>query len=136
MRKFFLIIGFISFSINNIKAQTIDTAVRYPILIKFESICCGVPSDKPIKLFINKFKKSNHIKKITANRIGPMGREGEYYLAFRLNKLNKKQKSNFIKGIKAAVLKLTDKGKAEYEENVVLNTDSFPSIAVQTIVIF
>ena len=136
MRKFFFIVGLILFSINKIEAQQIDTTIKYPILIRFESICCGVPNDRPIVQFINKFKKSNHIKKITAYRIGPMGREGEYHLAFQLNQLNKKQKSIFIKGIKKTVLKLTDKGKAAYEENVILNTHSFPSIAVQTIVFF
>lgn len=50
--------------------------------------------------------------------IGPMGKEGEYYLAFRLKELSKAQKIKFIRQLKKIVAAMVDKGSAEIKENV------------------
>ncbi|MEJ7610039.1 MAG: hypothetical protein WKF88_02555 [Ferruginibacter sp.] len=88
----------------------------YPLVVMFNSECCGVPSNKPLLKYIATFKKTCNIKKLSACRIGPMGREGEYYLAFRLKELNKRQTTAFIKGVKTVVKKMKDKGSATIEE--------------------
>src|SRR6187397_215544 len=71
----------------------------YPVVVEFHSFCCGVPDAGPLTSFIKSFKKQQKIKKISVDRIGPMGKEGEYYMAFPLKELNKKQISKFIEGI-------------------------------------
>jgi hypothetical protein len=89
----------------------------YPVVITFNSMCCGVPSDEPVIKLVQRFKKQYKIKKVTADRIGPMGREGEYWLAFALKEFNKAQKIKFIKELKKTAAAMTDKGSAEIREN-------------------
>lgn len=115
---------FIGISTN---AQTKDSIVRYPIVIQFQSVCCGVPSEAPLISFIKTFKRNNKIKKITAYKIGPLGREGEYNVGFKLTELNKAQKKSFIKKLKLLMPKLNDKGLAVVNEMETINLKSYPS---------
>jgi len=115
---------FIGFSTN---AQTKDSIVSYPIVIQFQSVCCGVPSETPLISFIKNFKRNNKIKKITAFKIGPLGREGEYNVGFKLTELNRAQKKSFIKKLKLLVPKLNDKGMAVVNEMETINLKSYPS---------
>ncbi|MBL7700664.1 MAG: hypothetical protein JNM14_00320 [Ferruginibacter sp.] len=89
----------------------------YPVVITFNSMCCGVPSDEPLMKMVQRFKKQYKIKKLSADRIGPMGREGEYWLAFGLKELSKTQRVLFIKQLKKTAATMTDKGTAEVKEN-------------------
>lgn len=91
----------------------------YPVLVSFNSMCCGVPSSDPVLKLVQRFKKQYKIKKVTADRIGPMGREGEYYLAFSLREFSKAQKKLFIEQLKKTAATMTDKGSgsAEVREN-------------------
>ncbi|MFM6925922.1 MAG: hypothetical protein ACKOU7_10515, partial [Ferruginibacter sp.] len=95
-------------------AQQTDT---YPVIVSFNSMCCGVPSDTPLVKMINTFKKQNRIKQVSADKIGPMGREGEYYLAFRLKEFSKTQKIKFIQQLKKTATTMKDQGNAEVREN-------------------
>ena len=76
-----------------------DSVLAYPIAVKFQSVCCGVPSDVPLQKAIKSFKKRYKINIIDAVHIGPLGREGEYDLAFPLNEMTDTQKKAFIKNI-------------------------------------
>lgn len=95
-------------------AQQTDT---YPVIVSFSSECCGVPSDTPLMNMIKAFKKQHKIKQVTAEKIGPMGREGEYYLAFRLKEFSKSQKIKFVQQLKKTAATMKDKGSAEVREN-------------------
>ncbi len=114
MKKLFLsaITLFVLFAAS---AQTAGT--KYALVVSFHSECCGVPSAKPLELYVAKFKKQYRIKKITYDRIGPLGREGEYDMAFKLKELTKKQTAVFIKNVKTVVKTMKDKGSADTEEN-------------------
>lgn len=101
----------------------------YPLIVSFQSECCGVPSDSAVKKFISSFKKQYKIKTIAASRIGPMGREGEYYLAFSLTELSRKQKNNFISGIKKIRKLPTDKGLWSFKEKEEIDPAVLPGRA-------
>ncbi len=97
----------------------------YPVTISFGSKCCGVPDSKPVFDMMQAFKKKYHIKKIGYDKTGPLGREGEYQLAFTLNGFTKKQQAAFIYQIKNTVTHITDAAKdntsagyVNIEENV------------------
>ena len=111
-------------SISTIKA---DTVFKYAVAIKFQSVCCGVPSDVPLQKAIKSFKSKNKIKVIDAVRIGPLGREGEYDICFQMNEMNARQKKAFIKIIKTTVKKLKNRGKAVMELNATYDTAALPS---------
>ncbi len=111
-------------------AQVKPDSLTYPLVIKFQSVCCGVPDEAPLLKFIKAFKKQNKIKLISADRIGPMGKEGEYYLAFTLKGFTKKQKTGFKQKLKTIIPKMTDKGNALLEENMTINKTDLPSRAV------
>ncbi len=110
--------------------------IVYPLVISFQSQCCGVPSDSALRNFIKAFKKQNKIKKIIADHIGPMGREGEYYLAFKLKELNKKQAASFIKKIKKIEKLPSDKGDWSFKEKEEIDPSSLPGRASMSQEIF
>ena len=115
MKSLLLIAAFMLSVVQPLTAQT-QEKTTYPLVISFQSQCCGVPSDIAIRKFIASFKKKYKIKKITAYHIGPMGREGEYYLAFTLNELSKKKAGYFISKIKNVKPLRSDKGTFSFNE--------------------
>ena len=107
-------------------AQQKDT---YPVVVSFNSMCCGVPSNAPVMKLIRAFKKQYKIKQVAVDSIGPMGREGEYYLAFRLKEFSKAQKIKFIQQLKNTTATMKDKGSAEIKENETVDKASLSSRA-------
>ncbi len=93
----------------------------YPVVVSFNSMCCGVPSNAPVLKLIQSVKKQYKIKKVTVDSIGPMGREGEYYLAFRLKEFSKTQKIKFIQQLKRTAATMKEQGSAEIKENETVN---------------
>ena len=108
-------------------AQQKDSLLSYPIAVKFQSICCGVPDGTPLRRMVLSFKKKNRLKYIASYHIGPLGREGEYIVGFPLDEMTQKQKKNFIKKIKIIVPKLNDKGQSAFEEPFSVSTQNLPS---------
>jgi len=111
-------------------SQNNKDSTTYPVVVQFQSECCGVPDEAPLLKFIRTFKKENKIKKIKALHIGPMGKEGEYYLAFTLTELKKKQKQTFIRKLKLVASRMKDKGSASVEEQMLLVKTELPSRVV------
>ena len=112
------------------KAETHPVTYRY--VIKFNSQCCGVPEAAPLIKAIQVFKKKNKIKKITYFLISPMGREGEYHMAFPLTEMSKKQAALFIKQINSLAETLKDKGSLTTEQNMVVDKENLSSRTVIT----
>lgn len=124
MKKAFSILIFSLFTGYATLAQTKNDSLYFPVVIKFESVCCGVPDDKPFKKYLTQFKKTNKIKTIHGIYIGPMGREGEYYIGFPLTEMKSAQKSLFMKGLKSVAAKMKDKGQAVTEKKFHINKSS------------
>ena len=118
MKKGLLFIFTIVLLSTTVFAQKINT---YAVVVSFNSMCCGVPDNTPVKKLIRNFKKQYKIKSMSVDSIGPMGREGEYYLAFRLKELSKSQKIKFVQQLKKIAPSMKDKGSAEIKENVVVD---------------
>ncbi|MBS1743860.1 MAG: hypothetical protein JST81_12570 [Bacteroidetes bacterium] len=137
----FLFISALTFSlllsgnINVASAQSNNTC-QYAVVLKFNSIGMGVPNDSLLRNYIDAFKQKNKIKKITACRIGPMGKEGEYWLAFSLKELSKKQKSIFKTELRAVTEQMTDRGNVSYEENEQVNKNDISGRVSAVEVIF
>ena len=112
-------------------AQQTDT---YPVIVSFNSICCGVPSNAPVIKLVKAFKKQYKIKQVAVDSIGPMGREGEYYLAFRLKEFSKAQKVKFIQQLKKTAATMKDNGLAEIKENETVDKSSLSSRTTITLI--
>ena len=123
MKKYLLLIAAL-FVTTAMFAQKSDS-LHYRITVKFGSMAAGIPSNQPVLAYVAAFKKKYKIKKIKYDRIGPMGREGEYYMAFPLKELTKKQQAVFVKNITAIAAKLTDRGYGSAVENESLNRHDF-----------
>jgi len=108
-------------------SQSNKDSITYPVVLQFQSECCGVPDEAPLLQFTRTFKKENKIKKIKAFHIGPMGKEGEYYLAFTLSEMKKKQKASFIRKLKIVAARMKDKGSASVTEDMMLIKSELPS---------
>jgi len=135
MKYKILITAFILTISQSLFAQT-ATKTIYPLVISFNSECCGVPTDSAIRKFVADFKQKNKIKKIIATRIGPLGREGEYELAFTLTELSKKQAASFTSNIKSTKKLKTDKGSFTFEEKKEIDTETISKRARTTEVVF
>ncbi len=121
MKKIFTIFIGLLFTLS-LYAQSQKKVYRY--VVKFNSECCGVPNEAPLIKSIAKFKIKNNIRKLAYYKISPMGREGEYYMAFQLKELTEKKLVLFMKEIDATVLKMKDKGSATTEENMIIDVQS------------
>ena len=97
-------------------------------------MCCGVPSNAPVLKLIKSFKKQYKIKQVAVDSIGPMGREGEYYLAFRLKEFSKAQKIKFIQQLKKTAAGMKEQGSAEIKENETFNKADLSSRASVTLI--
>ena len=109
-----------------------DQSTIYPVVLQFQSECCGVPADSSLKLYVQSFRKKYKIKKqLKAVRIGPMGKEGEYWLVFSLKELNDSQCNLFIEQLKLVVVSLKDPGSVNLVENMDLQASELPSRATR-----
>ena len=129
MKKF--ILSIISIALLTIAAYAQKSNI-YPVVVSFNSMCCGVPDNAPVMKLIKNFKKQNRVKRMSVDSIGPMGREGEYYLAFRLKELSKAQKIKFIQQLKKIAPAMVDRGSVEIKENLVVNRADLGSRATIT----
>lgn len=122
-------------AIHTAKAQD-STVTRYPVVVSFQSICCGVPSDSTVVSYISAFKRKNKLTGIEATQIGPMGKEGEYYLAFSLKELNKKQMKSFIAGLKKVKKQPDETGEISFMENYSLQDKPKPRRATKRKIVY
>jgi len=89
-------------------------------------MCCGTPSTKPVTDYLKKFEKSNHLKAFKILKQGGLGREGEFDLYIGTDKLGKKQKTAFTKGLQSVVA-LQNKTRKQNSDGTV---DFNPSVTV------
>ncbi len=125
----FLLIFSAFASTANAQKKEDTTSITYPVCLHFQSVCCGVPDEKKLKIWIAGFKKIYNIRKIRALHVGPLGREGEYDLYFSLNGLKKSTKQSFLKGIKKLSTGLKDPGMVTVEENAIFKKSDLPGTA-------
>lgn len=122
--KVTLIILFFLLTASRVSYGQTSNGNTYPLVIQFSSFCCGVPKDSTVRAYVNRFKKSYKIKAIKAYKVGPMGREGEYNLAFPLTEMSKKQAKKFVEGIKSVKIAPGDQGAIHYQSDFVIENTS------------
>jgi hypothetical protein len=121
----------ISLSLLLLSLNTFAQKTTYKVVVKFGSMCCGVPSNKPLLDYVAAFKKKNKIKKIVCDSIGPMGKEGEYDMAFALKELKKPQVAIFIKDLIALATTMKEQGYTNIEENIEVDKASLRRATIQ-----
>jgi hypothetical protein len=125
--KKIIVLSFLFF----ITMSSIAQINKYRVVVKFGSMCCGVPSNKPLLDYVATFKKKNKIKKLVCDSIGPMGREGEYDMGFTLKELKKAQVETFVKEITVLASTMKEQGYANVEENVEVDKVSIGRATIQ-----
>lgn len=108
--------------------------ISYRVVVKFGSMCCGVPSNKPLVDYMNAFKNKHKIKKITCDNISPRGKEGEYDMCFFLKELKKKQIDIFVKEVIAIAATMKEQGYASVEENLEVNKSELGRAKISTVI--
>ncbi|SHM70703.1 hypothetical protein SAMN05444360_11630 [Chryseobacterium carnipullorum] len=107
--------------------------------ISYGSICCGTPSTKPVTDYLKKFEKRNRIKSFEVLRHGGLGREGEFNLYIGTDRLGKKQKMAFVKGLESAVAlqnknrKKDSDGTVSFDSSVIVGQSDLTNIKNLTI---
>jgi hypothetical protein len=125
--KKIIVLSFLFFITMSSIAQT----NKYRVVVKFGSMCCGVPSNKPLLDYVAAFKKKNKIKKLVCDSIGPMGKEGEYDMAFTLKELKKTQVDTFVKEITALAATMKEQGYTNVEENTEVDKSAIGRATIQ-----
>jgi hypothetical protein len=125
--KKIIVLSFLFF----ITMSSIAQINKYRVVVKFGSMCCGVPNNKPLLDYVATFKKKNKIKKLVCDSIGPMGREGEYDMGFTLKELKKAQVETFVKEITVLASTMKEQGYANVEENVEVDKVSIGRATIQ-----
>ena len=110
--------------LSDIKTPTQKT--YYKIVVSFNSICCGVPSDSLLRNKIKLFRFQYGLKKIKVHKLYPFGKEGEYKLGFQLQELTPKQKTEFVTVLKKTIPLMMDKGYAVLEEDISICEKELP----------
>ncbi|HAN65314.1 MAG TPA: hypothetical protein DCQ34_03080 [Chitinophagaceae bacterium] len=115
----------------SIMAQTknIPDSAQYSALLMFQSVCCGVPDQEPLDKSIRAFIKKEKLASVRAWKIGPMGREGEYYLVFDLRKWPDSRRNAFINILRNVSDQLKDPGHVSFEENYMIQKVDLPGRA-------
>ena len=98
---------------------------KFPLVVGFVSYCCGVPDNTPVIDFVKSFRKKYKTKAISGYKIGPVGKEGEYYLAFPLKELNKSQAKSFIEEMEKVTVIPGDRGGVIYEREFTIDSSHF-----------
>lgn len=126
-----LILSLLIFASASISAQS-EGDRKFPLVVGFVSYCCGVPDNTPVINFAKSFRKKHKTKAISAYKIGPVGKEGEYYLAFPLKELNKSQAKIFIEEMEKVTVTPEDNGGIIYQKDFTIDNSHFSkSIAVK-----
>lgn len=124
--KALLLLSMVFFLGCSSQSQKLTGNNSYPLVVAFHSICCGVPSEEPIKDYVVKFKSEHNIDSIKYIRISPLGKEGEFRLVFPLTELNSKQQTNFIEGMMKVEKLNDDPGTLEFLSDVQIKKEEYP----------
>ena len=82
----------------------------YQVAVAFNSICCGTASDDFLKTFVQKFNSANKVK-IVADIVAGCGREGEYVVLFRSDKLKTATGKKFVADLEKLVPQQEEKNR-------------------------
>ncbi len=97
-----LLVGVFMLGIFKSGAQQKILSPKYDVVISFNSICCGAPSDDFLKDFVAKCIKVYNTG-IEGWQTGACGREGEYKILLSAAKLNKAKKLKFMDSLKKII---------------------------------
>lgn len=91
-----------------------NNPTKYKIIVEFNSVCCGPPSDDFLKKYVNDFQTKNKVR-ISAHSFSRCGLEGEYGVGFTLSELNNSVSQNeFITGLKEKIVDLQDQDSKDF----------------------
>lgn len=124
--KAFVLLSMVFFVGCSSQSQKLASNNTYPLVVAFHSICCGVPSEQPVKDYVVNFRKENNIDSIKLILISPLGKEGEFRLVFPLTELTSKQKKNFIEGMMKVEKLKDDPGTLEFVTDMEIKKEEFP----------
>ena len=105
-------------------------------MIQFNSYCCGVPDEQPIRNAIHEWLIQEKISKLIAWKLAPMGKEGEYWICFEANRTFHSLKPNLIEAISRISNQPQDKGGISIDSNRVIDPVSLPKQAKWEKIIF
>lgn len=94
------------------------------IQVSYSSICCGTPSTQPLMDYVKRFEKKNKLKSFEILQQGGLGREGEFNLYIGIDKLSKKKKATFLKGLQSALALQNEKRKKDSDGHVNLDSEA------------
>ncbi len=100
-----------------------------PFVVQFNSFCCGVPDQKPIRDAIHQVLINEGKSGILAWKLSPMGKEGEYWICFQTDRTFRSLKHKLIDAIDTVAKQPQERGGITLDSNFILNQSSIPQHA-------
>ncbi len=100
-----------------------------PIVLQFNSLCCGVPNDDAVKETIHELLKENDLNYLDGWKLSPMGKEGEYWICFENTRSLRKIKQELTIQLDSLCRANHETGYLTLEKSFKINTTALPSQA-------
>jgi len=101
----------------------------FPLVMQFNSYCCGVPDEQPIRDAIHELLIREKKSKLIAWKLAPMGKEGEYWICFEGDRRFFSMQSEFIESVTVFTKQSHDKGGISLDSNRIIDPVSLPKQA-------
>jgi hypothetical protein len=101
----------------------------FPLVMQFNSYCCGVPDEQPIRDAIHELLIREKKSKLIAWKLAPMGKEGEYWICFQSDRTYRSLQHKLIDAIEAVTMQRQERGGITLDSNIILQRTSIPQQA-------
>jgi hypothetical protein len=107
-----------------------------PIVLQFNSLCCGVPNEEGVYETIHELLKENDLSYLNAWKLSPMGKEGEYWICFENSRPLRIIKQELTIQLDSLSRVTHETGYLKLEQSFKINTTALPSQAKWERIVF
>jgi hypothetical protein len=98
----------------------------FPLVVQFNSFCCGVPDEKPFRDTIHQVLVRANQPKLIAWKLSPMGKEGEYWICFEEKGSFRLLQSELMEAVKQFANQPQDRGGISIDSHLLIDPVRLP----------
>lgn len=101
----------------------------FALVIKFNSVCCGVPDEQPLRDVIHQIVSDEDESGFIGWKLSPMGKEGEYWICIQGDRKFRSLQSKLTDAVSELAKQPQERGGISLDSNFVLQSSSIPQQA-------
>jgi hypothetical protein len=122
----FSIVAAIAFLVTGCLSTKPHYKKPFELVVQFNSFCCGVPDEEPIRDVIHQVLVEEDVSGIIGWKLSPMGKEGEYWICFQSDRSFNSIKPRLTEALTELVKKPQETGSITLDSNLMLNQINLP----------